>query len=632
MIAGGVVALALATAAPGARANVFASNVKINGGMTNLAVAQGTNLSISYILNEPASAGVTIKVLAGATAVRTIAITNGPGTARGTNTVTWNGQNDSGVNVPGGNYSVSITAASTGYAGWTKTTDDNNVGNYVWDGFGIAVDRNTSSPYYGRVFVGNSSDNSTNSTSPYYGNYVGIQKLNADGSYADEGGFSTGGIAWIGYGYAPWRIRVSDDDQVYVQDDTLVGDIYRFDPTLSSNSMLHVFVPASDYTQGVWSGFRVIGKGTNTLLWASGYISYPNGDISRFPITTNGTFDASAGTNVVEVVGSPGLNGQLLYAIDVDKAGAIYTLNYMEDQGDSSALVLQFPPYDPSTNGGLPEYTANWSAGPGDDYAGGQGIAVNPTGTYVAACFWGYGPGPTDGNTKILNAATGTLVTNLDLGVGYTNNWMYEGDPFHHMDADADWDAVGNVYYLDDWGACWRAFSPPGANQATTVALPVVTIIAPETLIYITSIGVSNGLVTIAFTGGASDPPAIFALLSTPAANGTNWSATSAVITGSGGSFQATVPASGPRQFYRIQRLATVPIHISNLSVAAGVVTINFTGSSTDSASAFTLLSSGTASGGYSAAGGASITQLGPGQFQATVPVNGPRQFYQIRK
>src|ERR1035437_10209818 len=144
-IVGGLAfALALTTFAPSAQANVYATNIKINGGTTNVSVQAGTNVTISYILNEPASAGVTIKVLAGATAVRTISIAGGSaGTTRGTNTVVWNGKDNSSNNVSGGNYSISITAASSGYSGWTVITDDNNDGNYSWDARGIAVDRNT---------------------------------------------------------------------------------------------------------------------------------------------------------------------------------------------------------------------------------------------------------------------------------------------------------------------------------------------------------------------------------------------------------------------------------------------------------------------------------------------------------
>ena len=107
------------------------------------------------------------------------------------------------------------------------------------------------------------------------------------------------------------------------------------------------------------------------------------------------------------------------------------------------------------------------------------------------------------------------------------------------------------------------------------------------------------------------------------------------MITGSGGSFQATVPASGQRQFYRIVRSggsATTQPVITNLKVTGGTATISFTGASSDSPSAFALLSSSTPKGTYTAASGANITQVGSGQFQATAPTNGPAQFYRIRR
>ena len=44
----------------------------------------------------------------------------------------------------------------------------------------------------------------------------------------------------------------------------------------------------------------------------------------------------------------------------------------------------------------------------------------------------------------------------------------------------------------------------PPAPSATTVALPVVQVTGAVQPLYITSIGVSAGLVTIRFTGGAS--------------------------------------------------------------------------------------------------------------------------------
>jgi hypothetical protein len=316
--------------------------------------------------------------------------------------------------------------------------------------------------------------------------------------------------------------------------------------------------------------------------------------------------------------------------VALDKAGAIYTLQSPYLQNDPSARVFRFPAYDPATNGGAPELKANWVAGPGDDYSGGHGLAVDPTGTYVAACFWGYfGSTWTSGNLKILKATDGTVVTNLDLGIAYPNSRT--ADPTHHMDTDADWDAVGNLYYLDDGATCWRAFSPPGTNAATTVAVPVVQVTSAQPA-YITSIRISGGMVTIYFTGGSNDVASAFSLLSATVVSGPYSPATGAIITGGGGSFQAAVPANGPMRFYRILRLGTVPMQITSLKVAGATVTIDFTGSSADSPSALTLLSSASANGTYSAATGASISQVSPGVFWATVPTNGPRQFYRIGK
>jgi hypothetical protein len=150
----------------------------------------------------------------------------------------------------------------------------------------------------------------------------------------------------------------------------------------------------------------------------------------------------------------------------------------------------------------------------------------------------------------------------------------------------------------------------------------------------ITNLRVANGVATISFTGASTDSPSAFTLLSSPTVNGTYSPAVGGVITGSGGSFQATVPASGQMQFYRVVRSGTSPSPplITNLRVAGGTATISFTGAASDSPSAFTLFSSPAVSGTYSPAAGASITQVGSGQFQATAPTSGPVQFYRIRK
>lgn len=71
----------------------------------------------------------------------------------------------------------------------------------------------------------------------------------------------------------------------------------------------------------------------------------------------------------------------------------------------------------------------------------------------------------------------------------------------------------------------------------------------------ITSITVSGGTVTINFiSSDASELASAFTLVSSSMVKGVYSPAAGATITGSGGSYQATVPTVGPAQFYRIQR------------------------------------------------------------------------------
>ena len=115
------------------------------------------------------------------------------------------------------------------------------------------------------------------------------------------------------------------------------------------------------------------------------------------------------------------------------------------------------------------------------------------------------------------------------------------------------WDNVGNLYFTLDTAvgeSLWQAWSPPGTNSATTVALEAIQIAAP---IQITSIVPSGSNFIISFTGSAGDSPSAYTLLSGTAVTGIT-NIASATITGGSGQFQATVAASGPIQFYRIKR------------------------------------------------------------------------------
>src|SRR5208282_5734999 len=107
-----------------------------------------TSVSISFILNEPATRGTIINILSGTNVIRTLNISSGnAGTLRGTNTVVWDGNGSGGSGVAAGSYSVSITPAATGFTSWVQTSMDTNYGNYVYSPRGIAVNNNSNSPY-----------------------------------------------------------------------------------------------------------------------------------------------------------------------------------------------------------------------------------------------------------------------------------------------------------------------------------------------------------------------------------------------------------------------------------------------------------------------------------------------------
>jgi hypothetical protein len=615
LIGGLAFALALATAAPSAHANVYASNIKINGGLTSAVANQGQNVNITYILNEPASAGVTINILSNAVVVRTVSVSGGAdGALRGLNTVVWNGKDTGGSYVGlGTNYSVSITAASTGYSEWTTTTSDANEGNLVWEGRGIAVNQNTNSPYYGRIFVANSYAHSP-VTVP--GDNVGILKLNADGSYGDEGGFSTGGYAWAGDYYSPWKVEVSADDYVYINDWTGSGEIYRWNQTLSTASQLHVLRPDNWASGCSLSGPAILGTGTNTEIYMADTVDPGSQGIVKYTVTEDGTCAANnIGTGIIPISYPLSLYP---YDVAVDKNTNFYIVQYRSSTTDASPRVMRYNS----------SYVSDWDTAslyPGAQQSGdwnyANGVAVDPTGTYLAVSFVGTS---SLGNTRIFDAATGAIVTNLDLGMNIN------GTGTTHKDTDCCWDAVGNVYYIDNWYGIWRAVSPPGANSSRTQPPVVLAVVLPTPVI--TSSSFAGAVFTLNFTGGPFEAASAFEVLSCGTVVGTYTLASGQSITGSGGAFQATIPAGASAQFYRVHRKYVLPTPvITSSSFAGGVFTLNFTGGPSEAASAFEVLSCGTVVGTYTLASGQSITGSG-GAFQATIPAGASTQFYKVHR
>ncbi len=536
-------ALAFISSATTARANVYASDIKLNGSLTAGTIVPGGSLTISYILNDKATGGVWVRIYSGTNVIQTLASTNGnAGTNAGLNSAIWHGSTDLAAGV----YTVSITAASAGYSTWTNITD--NSSNFaVAAPRGISVNRNTNSPFYGRVYVGNAYAVGGNPP----GSQVGIYKFNADGSPADDGGFSTGGWGWAGEDYSPWKMTIGADDRLYVDDFANQGVVVSFDPIIETNNWRQV-IRTDNYPVELdpnleLSGLAFTGTGANTQIWMTDEYPYGSAGIIGWQIGTNGVAATNDTGTVIVPVDSNFLT-QAPYDLAVDSNGFIYTIQFITPYENSAYALMRFPPYE-----GEQETNANWAIGFGNaTLLDAYGVAVDPTATYVAVAVVGSCDTETSpcGGLYLYRATNGQFIANLD---------ETGGDPYY----DVAWDNVGNLYTLDGNGGLpaflglWRAYSPPGTNQATTVAVAQVTVPTPFTITGITASRTTPGcaVVAINFTAPGNPAPSAFRLIGSASVNGIYTVVAGATITGGAGTYQATV-TNCSTEYYQIEQPA----------------------------------------------------------------------------
>jgi hypothetical protein len=563
-----------------ARANVYATDIQANGSLTNASASIGTPVSITYHLNQAATLGVTVSVLQGTNVVATMP----GGTNMGLNAVSW-------TPAVTGTFSLSITAAASGFTNWEQISVDTNAGNFAYDPNGMAVDSNTNSPYYGRVVVGCSSANGT-ATNPISGAIIkdGIYKMNADGSFADEGGFGYGGYTMDDggdtsvnempstYALVPWRLRIGEDDRIYMLDFTDEGAIIAFDMQVTTNQVViddggydggalggpHSYAgnpDIDDLSYGIGNFDVTSTTTTNAAIWLTDIDAPPNWGIWMYHLKNGQSDTNDSGTQVVTTGGdlSVGSSGGCM----VDARLDIFC-GQSQVSENAAYNVMAFTNWNggilpPASSGftfadGTSAGEVAWGFGCGVDttcatnptFEAVQDVVLNSrTSPTLVACPLGAGNDEANGSgIRLLDATNGSIVlTNLDFGQIYTC---------------AAWDRVGNLYGASTTRNVWRAWSPPGTSTNTTVAVAQVIVTTSLPAIQITGIsavptGSGCANVTINFTAPGNPAPTAFTLLGSSALNGTFAAVAGAVITGSAGAYQAAF-SNCATEFYKIEQ------------------------------------------------------------------------------
>ena len=560
LLGGLAVAGALLFGPAAAKANVFASNIKVGGVLTNgsTPVAQGGAVNISYVLNEAATAGASINICSGATLIDTITIASGSaGTLRGLNNVVWGTTNSSGASVAAGNYNFSITVAATGFTTWTQTSSDTAAGAPANYALGIDVDKNTNSLYYGRVVIGNATVGS-NTNIAAAAKKVGFYKMNADGSQADEGWYGNanyladdGGDTPVAGqmpnsgGFDPMKIRIAEDDRIYWVDNSDVGAILACDMLATTNQIViddggasggqlggpNNFSGCPDLSDLGTIGFQIFDVAFTTTTNAS--IWLPCNTFSTWGVwmfhMTNGQSDPNdtQGTQVVEIGGDLALvsSGGMMVDNNLD----IFVGQSRQNDGVNNEFLdaMVFTNW----NGGvLPADNSTFGfvlgGTPGEvEWGYGSGVGVvtasndftmeavedqvinsrqNPT---IVAVPMGVGSQNGGGGIRLLNATNGSVIT-VTNGLGATIQTLTNLD-WHQGYTCAAWDAAGNLYAASTTRNVWREYSPPGANTSTTVALATMAVQDLPTTVSLTTTNFSGNAdtnsasVTASYTGSA---------------------------------------------------------------------------------------------------------------------------------
>lgn len=331
-----------------------------------------------------------------------------------------------------GNHQIKVTNSAP--SGWTQISAEDTAHSF-WQPYGISVNTNPTSPYYGRVYVANNQGGTT-----AFGRETSrqIYMLNADGT---EAGAGTAGVDWGTTGSSPFKVAIGKDDTVYVvkyANDT----VYEVAPDLSGNTLL---IGASNRTANQYIG-SVYVEGTKA-----------GGDRKIYAVNTNGNDLARKGVICYDLGGqdaaTPGDTGtQILgpsywvdvyYPMDVvrDSAGNWYSNFWRWDATQGPAIVKFLD------DGNYPLNTAAWETPRQEPFNGSYCLDIYEEKGWVA--YGNY----YDGWVHIFDMNDGSYIGGFDAGSRIM---------------DLAFDAAGNIYTGDSLTEWLKVWSPGGDTIMST--------------------------------------------------------------------------------------------------------------------------------------------------------------------
>lgn len=279
-----------------AELNIYASGLKAGG------MSADKKVQVEYLLNAPATT-LTIEVLnADESVALSVPVTEAAGLTKGRHTVTLDL-----AALAEGTYAWRVTAAAETNTVLAEVTDESaGIYNYYLP-MGVAVDNNPENPYFGRIYVTESTSGAANTdggsartkatTQGVFIYDALLQDVTNQGVY----GYA-GGVSFAANSNGPRRIVVGEDGYVYVADNgDATSGLWKMDPANPSAAFTEVLATSqrgASYTNV--ASFEFVGSGANRELFVLNGITVGAGQLLKFPVGEALTPYAEAGVELAQ--------------------------------------------------------------------------------------------------------------------------------------------------------------------------------------------------------------------------------------------------------------------------------------------------------------------------------------------